>query len=732
MAEDFIYLDYNATTPVDPRVAEAMQPYLLGCFGNPSSTHKLGRQARRAVEAARAEVATCIGAEAPQVVFTSGGSESNNLAIAGFLAAAGGGHIITSAIEHPAVLEVVRALEAQGRARVTIVGVGADGLVDPQEIAGALAPDTKLVSVMLANNETGVVQPIAEIARLCHAQGVRVHTDAAQAIGKIGVDVTALDVDLLTIAGHKLYAPKGIGALYIRNGVRVAPIIRGAAHEMGLRAGTENVLEQVGLGAACRLIDEPGLRAAAERMTALRDRMQARLTEAFPEGLVHGLTAPRLPNTLSIALVGVDAQLLLTRLGDEVAASAGAACHAEDIEPSHVLAAMGVEPVVALSTLRLTVGRFTTEAEVDRALDRVIALAGELKSGSASIGHDSQVRLTRYTRGQGCACKLEAGVLESVLGTLPKVDRQEVLVGLDTADDACAWRLADGTVLVQTVDFFTPVVDDPETFGAIAAANALSDVYAMGAQPQFALQIVAFPIATLERSVLQAIFAGAQGVAAEAGVVVLGGHSIEDNEPKFGWVVTGTTSESDLWRNHGARVGDALILTKPLGAGIWATAHKGDEPGGADWDRVVAGMRRLNRWAAEALREARPSAVTDVTGFGLLGHLREMTAASGVGASIDADVVPLYPGAERLAVAGHVPGGSQANLRRAMAWTRFDDSVPDVRRLLLADAQTSGGLLAAVAPDHAEQAVERLRSGGDAAVIIGRCTPGDGGIEVKG
>ncbi len=732
MADGFIYLDYNATTPVDPRVAEAMQPYLLGCFGNPSSSHKLGRQARHAVESARAQVAACIGAEAPQVVFTSGGSESNNLALRGLLAAAGGGHIITSAIEHPAVLEVVRAMEAEGRARLTIVGVGPDGRVDPADVAAALAPDTKLVSIMLANNETGVVQPVAEITRICRERGVRVHTDAAQAIGKIPVDVTALDVDLLTIAGHKLYAPKGIGALYIRPGVRVEPLIRGAGHEMGLRAGTENVLEQVGLGAACDLIDEATLPAAMAHLAAMRDRLQARLTEAFADAVIHCADAERLPNTLSIALPGTDASLLLTRLGDEVAASAGAACHAEDVHVSHVLAAMEVSAELALSTLRLTVGRFTTEAEVDAAADKIVDLARSIAGASPSADDDdAQVRLTRYTHGQGCACKLEAGVLESIVAQLPKPPHAEVLVGAHTSDDAAAWRLADGTALVQTVDFFTPVVDDPETFGAIAAVNALSDVYAMGATPRFALQVVAFPIASLSRSVLAEIVAGAMGVAEEAGVAILGGHSIEDNEPKFGWAVTGFVAESGLWRNSGAQPGDALVLTKPIGAGIWTTAHKADAPQGADWDRVVASMRRLNRAAAEALRPASPHAVTDVTGFGLLGHLRELAVASDVDVELDSAAVPIFSGAEALAAAGHVPGGSQANLRRAEAWTSFDADVPDLRRLLLADAQTSGGLLAAIAEDRAAETVERLRDAGEPAAIIGRCVAGKGRIRAR-
>ena len=250
----FIYLDYNATTPTDPRVAEAMRPYLTGFFGNPSSGHRAGREAKAAVEAARGQVAACLGGSAEEIVFTSGGSESNNLALRGVVAARGGGHVVTSAVEHPAVLEVVLAMEMEGLIRLTVVGVDRSGRVDPAEVADSLRDDTVLVSLMLANNEVGTLQPVGEISELCRDRGVLVHTDAAQAIGKIPVDVDALGVDLLTVAGHKLYAPKGIGALYIRHGVEIVPLILGAGHERRLRAGTENILEMVGLGAACALV----------------------------------------------------------------------------------------------------------------------------------------------------------------------------------------------------------------------------------------------------------------------------------------------------------------------------------------------------------------------------------------------------------------------------------------------------------------------------------------------
>jgi cysteine desulfurase len=368
---DFIYLDCNATTPTDPRVAEAMQPYLTGFFGNPSSGHRLGREAKAAVEGARAQAAGCLGCAPDEIVFTSGGSESDNLALRGVVAARGGGHLITSAIEHPAVLEVALAMEMEGLVRLTVVGVDDQGLIDPDEVSAALADDTVLVSIMLANNEVGTLQPIAEIAARCRSKGVLVHTDAAQAVGKIPVDVGLIGVDLLTVAGHKLYAPKGIGALFVRRGVEIEPLIRGAGHERRLRAGTENILEAVGLGAACELVRAETAEEVGH-LASLRDRLRDHLVAAVPDLVEHAARADRLPNTLSVSLPGVHAGDLLEAVGDEVAASAGAACHGLNVQVSHVLAAMGVAPVVALGTIRLSVGRFTTEDDVDRGAEVIL------------------------------------------------------------------------------------------------------------------------------------------------------------------------------------------------------------------------------------------------------------------------------------------------------------------------------------------------------------------------
>jgi len=364
MGDGFIYLDYNATTPTDPRVAEEMRPFLTGVFGNPSSDHQAGREARQAVDKARNRVASSIGARSDEIIFTSGGTESNNLAFHGLVAARGGGHVITSAIEHPAVLEVVLAMESAGDIDLTIVGVDSRGRVDPTAVEQALRPDTVVVSLMLANNEVGTLQPVAEVARLCRERGVAVHTDAAQAVGKVPVDVDQLGVDLLSIAGHKLYAPKGVGALYVRRGVSIVPFAHGAGHERGLRPGTENVLEIVGLGKACELVEKE-LSEEIPRLRTLRDGLRGLLAERIPDLVEHGHPEYRLPNTLSVAFPGVEAAEVLSRLQNHVAASAGAACHEGGAVLSHVLWAMGIEAETARSTLRLSVGRFTSDEDLE-------------------------------------------------------------------------------------------------------------------------------------------------------------------------------------------------------------------------------------------------------------------------------------------------------------------------------------------------------------------------------
>ena len=373
-----IYLDYNATTPIAPEVLEAMLPALRDTWGNPSSAHAYGRAARAAVERARAEVAELLGCPAPEIVFTAGGTESDNAAIVGVAEALTdrGRHLVVSAVEHAAVEQACRYLEGRGFS-VTRVPVDADGRVSAADCEGALRPDTTLVSVMHANNETGVLQPVREIADRVRSRGIVMHSDTAQSVGKIGVRVDELGVDLLTVAAHKLYGPKGVGALYLREGTPFGGFLRGAAHESGRRSGTENVAGIVGLGAACDLArrELPG---RTDHLRDLRDRLERRLRELLPDLVIHGGTAERLPNTSSVALPGADATTLVGQL-DGVAAAAGAACHSGKPHVSRTLEAMGVAPALALCTLRLTVGRPTTPGEIDQAAERIGAVALRLR-----------------------------------------------------------------------------------------------------------------------------------------------------------------------------------------------------------------------------------------------------------------------------------------------------------------------------------------------------------------
>ena len=372
-----IYLDYNATTPIDPLVAEAMLPYVHGLFGNPSSSHSFGTEARAGVDHARQQVADLLGCHPDSLIFTSGGTEANNHAIKGtaFAGSSTGSHIITSAIEHPAVTEVCAYLEGQGF-RVTYLPVDEHGLIDIRQLEQALSSETILVTIMHANNEVGTIEPIAEIADLAHRYGALVHTDCAQSVGKIPVKVADLGVDLLSIAGHKLYAPKGIGALYIKPGVQLEKFMHGANHEQGRRAGTENVIEMVGLGKACELIDR-NLAGYADHMTLMRDRLERGLLEIGPRVRINGHPDKRLPNTSSISFKDLEADRILADL-PTVAASAGAACHSDRVEISHVLAAMGVPLDYAMGTLRFSVGRFTTENEIDRAVGEVTTVVNGL------------------------------------------------------------------------------------------------------------------------------------------------------------------------------------------------------------------------------------------------------------------------------------------------------------------------------------------------------------------
>ncbi|HUL78023.1 MAG TPA: aminotransferase class V-fold PLP-dependent enzyme [Vicinamibacteria bacterium] len=373
MPGERIYLDHNATTPVDPEVLEAMLPFLREGFGNPSSLHWFGQRARAAVEEARARVASLVGAEPPEIVFTGGGSESDNAALRGVAGRARPPRlgIVCSAVEHHAVLNVAKALRDEGRP-VEIARVGEDGVLDLAHLAAKVGETTALVSIMLANNETGVLQPVPEASRLARACGALVHCDAVQGAGKVGIDVRQLDVDLLSLSAHKLYGPKGVGALYVRRGTPLVALVRGGAQERNRRAGTENVPGVVGFGVAADIARRRRVEDAA-RLAALRDRFEERLLGI--EGARRNGGNPRVPNTTNVSFEGVDAEALLIALDLEgIAVSTGAACAAGGVEPSHVLRAMGLPPERVQSSLRLSLGRGTTEAEVLRAADVIAAV----------------------------------------------------------------------------------------------------------------------------------------------------------------------------------------------------------------------------------------------------------------------------------------------------------------------------------------------------------------------
>jgi cysteine desulfurase len=372
-----IYLDYNASTPIDPAVAAAMKPFLEDHYGNPSNVHWAAATAKAALEIGRGQVAALLGCHNEEIIFTSGGSEANNLALKGvfFALRDKGDHIITTRIEHPAIIEPCRFLERLG-ARVTHLPVDGHGRVAPGDLRKTITPHTVLVSIMHANNEVGTIQPIEDCARIAHEHGVLFHTDAAQSIGKVPTRVDELDVDLLSIAGHKVYAPKGVGALFVRRGVSIEPLIHGAGHESGRRAGTESAVLAIGLGKACELA---GDLTPMDRVRTLRDRFWQELQQQFNDRVaLNGHPAHRLPNTLNVSFVGRIGTEILERL-DGVAASTGSACHSGRIELSPVLEAMGVAPEVGMGAVRFSLGRATTRDEIDAVVERltnIFAAAG--------------------------------------------------------------------------------------------------------------------------------------------------------------------------------------------------------------------------------------------------------------------------------------------------------------------------------------------------------------------
>jgi len=384
-----VYLDFNATTPVEPDVLDAMLPYFSGEFGNAASIHTPGQRARGAVETAREQVAALMGARPQEIVFTSGGTESDNHAIFGVVGQAllpvpssreanSPPHIITTAIEHEAVLNTCQALEKEG-VRVTYLPTDREGQIELEELRRAIRQETVLITIMHANNELGTVQPLEEIGRIAKAADVCFHTDAVQSAGKIPIDVNALQVDLLSISGHKLYAPKGIGALYVRGGTRLRQLLYGGHHQRGFRPGTENVAGIVGLGKAAE-IARKSLADDAQRISALRDNLQQRLLQRVPQSRVNGGAAPRTPNTTNLVFPGVEGEALLIALDLKgLACSTGAACSSGAVEPSHVLTAIGLPPEEARASLRFSLGRHTTSTDIDFALNVVPAAVGQLR-----------------------------------------------------------------------------------------------------------------------------------------------------------------------------------------------------------------------------------------------------------------------------------------------------------------------------------------------------------------
>ncbi len=388
-----VYLDHNATTPVEPEVLEAMLPFLSADFGNAASIHSFGQRARAAVETARESVAALIGARPQEIVFTSGGTESDNHAIFGIVEAAGGHdkHVITTAIEHEAVLNTCQALEKQG-VSVTYLSVNRKGRIDLEALRRAISRETVLVSIMHANNELGTVQPLEEIGRIAAEADVYFHTDAVQSVGKLPIDVRSMGVDLLSLSGHKLYAPKGIGAVYIKSGTRLRQLLYGGHHQRGFRPGTENVAGIVGLGKAAEMARR-SLAEDAKRVSALRDKLEQGLLARVPDSSVNGGRAPRMANTTNLLFHGVEGEALVIALDLKgLACSTGAACSSGAVEPSHVLTAIGLPPEEARASLRFSLGRHTTSEDIDFALQGVPAAVAQLRELSPTYPKEAAAK----------------------------------------------------------------------------------------------------------------------------------------------------------------------------------------------------------------------------------------------------------------------------------------------------------------------------------------------------
>ena len=753
-----IYLDYNATTNIHEEVRKAMEPYLNIYFGNPSSSHKYGIQTKKGIFKARQQISKMLNCTSNEIIFTSGASESNNLANKGIINYYFHNNpkpekisVISSNIEHPSINEVFPYLKSVYKDNLDVILIPCDskGIIDLEVFKNKMDKNTLLVSIMLANNETGCVQPIKEICE--YAKKINpeciVHTDASQALGKIPVDVKELGVDLLTVAGHKMYGPKGIGALYIKNGIekKLEKIMHGASHENNMRAGTENVLEIVGLGEACGLVSRDLLKRMRHFMLT-RNIIYKKISEEIPS-TNYILQGPeidldvdinklsdeqlldlvkkerRLTNTLYISFPGIEANLILDKLSEKIACSAGAACHSEGVTMSHVLQAMKVSPEVAMGTLRVSTGILTTEKEAEEGGKDIAEVVKELMpknkmetNNLLSFGKEDEetinnCRLTKNTHGMGCGCKISPKLLQEVLSSLPTQksinEDKNILVDNRSFDDASVYDLTSFNnknkelALVSTLDFFTPICDNPYDFGSISCSNALSDIYAMGAKPINALSIVAFPVTLMPNIILKEILRGAQDKADEAGCPILGGHSIDDNEPKFGLSVNGLVDKNKIWKNNNVKEGDYIIMTKKLGTGIIMTSLKKDMVNKNEKCVIdaIETMKYLNKYHCELIidNNIKIDACTDITGFGLLGHLSECLSGENnknLYAEIEYNkLVFISDKINELSEMGMSPGGARSNLAYVEGKVIYDKNMNENEKLLINDPQTSGGLL---------------------------------------
>ncbi len=762
-----IYLDYNATTPVDQEVLATMIPYLTEKYGNPSSSHSYGLETRMAVETAREQVANMMGCYPDEVFFTSGGTESNNIAIQGAALAnrKRGNHLIISAVEHPAVNEVALYLKSFGF-EISIIPVDSYGRVNPDIVESLILPTTTLISVMHANNEVGTVQPITEIAAIAHSHNIIFHTDAAQSVGKVPVKTNDLEVDLLSIAGHKLYAPKGVGALFVKRGISLQKIVHGADHEANMRPGTENVPYIVALGKACELVQKNQLQYAGS-MLMTRNLIASGLSHEFPDLKINGHPDYCLPNTLNVSFKNTAARDILHYL-PEVAVSAGAACHSST-GASGTLNAMNLPAEYSHGALRISTGRNTTLQDAEKAIEYINHAIKKAQSSRVYLtekesspqsfketelfgaGYEysldkipvdnvtstndtteksgySNLRITQFDSALGCGCKMKPSDLDYILKKIAKPSDQNTLVSIDSKDDAAVWKLNEKEAIVQTIDFFTPMIDNPYNFGAIAAANAMSDIYAMGAKPVFALNLVTFPVDRLPLDVLNEIIRGASDKCSEAGIATLGGHSIEDTGIKFGLVVTGLANPTGIIRNSWAQTGDKLILTKAIGTGIITKAiSKGlIAEDNASALECIQSMMMLNKTASEIMSKYNANACTDITGFGLMGHLHELLLGSGVSAEIYYDSINFFIDSEKFARMGLVPGSTLSNEKYIEEWVNFGN-LKQYQKRLLCDSQTSGGLLISIPEKTAYSIMEEMNGAGITASIIGNILPEQAG-----